>query len=72
MGETYSTRIRKFNLGLVELSEELGVSIIDLDTLLARHGADELKLDTIHLTAPGYRLAAEEVVRVLADLGILE
>jgi hypothetical protein len=72
MGETYATRIRKFNLGLVELSEKLGVSIIDLDSLLARKGTDDLKLDTIHLTAPGYRLAAEEVVRVLADLGVLE
>jgi len=72
IGETYSTRIRKFNLGLIELSEKTGISIIDIDTLLARKGTDELKLDTVHLTAPGYRLVAEEVVRVLADLGLLD
>ena len=72
IGETYSTRIRKFNLGLIELSEKTGVSIIDIDTLLARKGADALKLDTVHLTATGYRLVAEEVVRVLADLGLLD
>ncbi len=72
MGETLSTRIRRFNLGLIELSEATGVSIIDLDTVVARHGADALKLDGLHLTAEGYRLVAEEVVRVLADLGLLE
>jgi hypothetical protein len=70
MGEAYS--IRKFNLGLIELSEQTGVSIIDVDSLLARKGADALKLDPLHLTAPGYQLVAEEVVRVLGDLGVLE
>lgn len=70
--ESYSVRIRKFNLGLIELSEKTGASIIDVDSLLARKGADALKLDTIHLTPAGYRLVAEEVVRVLADLGVLD
>jgi len=72
MGEAYSTRIRRFNLGLIELSEKTGVSIIDIDSLLARKGAEGLKLDVIHLTPPGYRLVAEEVVRVLGDLGVLD
>jgi len=71
LGETFSTRIRKFNLALAELSEDSGISIIDVDAILARHGADALKLDVVHLTSAGYRLLAEEVVRVLDDLGIL-
>jgi hypothetical protein len=70
--EAYSTRIRKFNLGLIELSEKTGVSIIDIDSLLARKGAEALKLDAIHLTPLGYRLVAEEVVRVLEDVGVLD
>lgn len=70
--ETYSTRIRRFNVGLVDLSRKTGISIIDVDSLLARKGADELKLDTLHFTPPAYRLVAEEVVRVLADLGVLD
>ena len=70
-GESYSTRIRRFNLGLIELSEQTGISVIDVDTLLARKGTDELKLDTLHLNPLGYRLIAEEVVRVLEDLGVL-
>ena len=71
LGETFSTRIRKFNLALAELSENNGISIIDVDTIVARHGADALKLDAVHLKPTGYRLLAEEVVRVLEDVGIL-
>jgi hypothetical protein len=72
MGEAYSTRIRRFNLGLIKLSEETGISIVDVDSLLARKGSDSLKLDAVHLTPPGYRLVAEEVVRVLEDTGALD
>jgi hypothetical protein len=72
LDESFSTRIRRFNLGLIELSEATGISVVDVDSVLARHGTDKLKLDTFHLTADAYRLIAEEVVRVLADLGTLE
>jgi hypothetical protein len=72
LGDTYSTRVRRFNLALAELSERTGVSIIDVDTLLARAGADRLKLDVMHLAPEGYRLIAEEVVRVLEDLAVFE
>lgn len=71
LGETYATRCRRFNLGLAELSEERGVSIVDVDTIIARAGADKFKLDAMHLTPEGYRLVAEEVVRVLGDLGVM-
>ncbi len=72
LGETFSTRVRKFNLGLIEVSDITGVSIIDVDTIIARAGAEAHKLDAVHLMPTGYRLIAEEVVRVLTDLGILE
>jgi hypothetical protein len=71
LGETLSTRIRRFNLGLTELSEETGVSIIDVDTIIARHGGDALKVDAMHLTPAGYKLVAYEVVRVLDDVGLI-
>ncbi len=71
LDELFSTRIRCFDLGLIELSRTTGISIIDVDTLLARAGADRLKIDTNHLNAEGSRLVAEEVVRVLEDLGLL-
>lgn len=68
-GDIFSTRIRRFNLGLTELSQRAGVSIIDVDTIIARAGADRVKLDAVHLTAEGCRLVAAEVARVLEDLG---
>jgi hypothetical protein len=72
LDETFSNRIRRFNLGLADLSRRTGVSIIDIDTLVARHGADVMKIDAVHLTPKAYRLVAEEVVRVLYDIGVLE
>ena len=71
LGETYSTRCRRFNLALAELSEETGISIVDVDTVIGRAGADRLKLDAMHLTPEGYRLVAEEVVRILEDVGVI-
>jgi lysophospholipase L1-like esterase len=71
LGEIYSTRCRRFNLGLAELSEETGISVVDVDSIVARAGADKLKIDAMHLTADGYRLVAEEVVRIFIDLGVL-
>jgi hypothetical protein len=68
-GDILSTRIRRFNLGLIELSQRTGVSIIDVDAIVARAGADRAKLDALHLTAMGCRLVAEEVVRVLDEVG---
>jgi GDSL-like Lipase/Acylhydrolase family len=72
LGETYPVRIRRFNQALIDLSAATGISIVDVDTIIARHGADRLKLDTVHLTPEGYRRVAEEVVRVLDDLGVLD
>lgn len=71
LGDTLSTRIRRFNLALIELSQRTGVSIIDVDAIVARGGADRLKIDTVHLTAEGCRAVAQEVARVLEDLGVL-
>jgi hypothetical protein len=71
LGEIYSTRCRRFNLGLADLSEEIGFSIVDVDSIIGRAGADNFKIDAMHLTPDGYRLVAEEVVRVLEDLGVI-
>jgi hypothetical protein len=67
--DVLATRIRRFNLGLIELSQQLGVSIVDVDALLAGAGAARLKIGPFHLTAEGCRLVAQEVVRILEDLG---
>lgn len=72
MEDIVSTRIKRFNLGLVELSQRSGVSIIDVDRIVAEHGQHALKLDTTHLTEAGCRAVAGEVLRVLDDYGLLQ
>lgn len=72
LGDMLSTRIRQFNLGLIALSQETGISVVDVDAIVARHGADRLKVDALHLNAEGCRLVAEEVVSILNDLGVVE
>jgi hypothetical protein len=71
MEDSLSTRIRRFNLALAELSQRTGISIIDVDRIVACQGAQSFKLDTTHLTAAGCRAVAEEVLRVLGDYGCL-
>ena len=71
MEDLFSTRIRQFNLALVELSRQTGISIVDVDHLFAWHGASALKFDTTHFTETGCRLVAGEVLRILADCGLL-
>lgn len=72
LDETYATRIRRFNLALIELSQAIGISIVDVDAIMARHGTERLKLDTVHLTPEGYECVAQEVVRILDDLGLFD
>jgi hypothetical protein len=45
--------------------------VVDVDTVLARAGADRLKYDVAHLNAEGCRVVAGEVVRILEDIGCL-
>ena len=72
LDETYVNRIRRFNLALVELSQETGISIVDVDAILARAGADKLKIDAVHLEPEAYPLLAQETIRVLEDLGVFD
>jgi hypothetical protein len=70
--EGFAWRVRRFNLALMELSAETGLSIIDVDAVVAQAGAAAVKLDTVHLTAAGHGLVAAETVRVLTECGWLD
>jgi hypothetical protein len=69
--DSVSTRIRRFNLALLELASRAPISVVDVDDVIARMGAARVKLDTLRYRAAGYRAIAEAVVRVLADYGLL-
>jgi hypothetical protein len=70
--DSITLRVQRFNLRLAELSAELGFSIVDVDRLVASAGAEHLKIDLFHLKAAGWRLLAEEVVRILEERGCLD
>ncbi|MEO8487355.1 MAG: SGNH/GDSL hydrolase family protein [Betaproteobacteria bacterium] len=70
VGETLATRIRRFNVALADFSARTGASIVDVDAIIARAGADATKLDAFHLNAEGCRVVAGETVRILEDLGV--
>lgn len=70
--DSLGLRVQRFNLGLAELSSRLGFSIVDVDRIVACAGADRLKVDLFHLNAEGWRLVAEEVVRILDERGCFD
>jgi len=70
--DSLELRVRRLNLGLAALSAELGFSIVDVDRIAACAGAERLKVDLFHLTAEGWRLVAEEVVRILEERGCFD
>jgi hypothetical protein len=70
--DALATRIRAFNLALVETSAKLDFSIVDVDHLVARAGADRLKLDANHYMRDGYRLMAAEVARLMEARGVFD
>ena len=67
--DSLALRARRFNLALAELSARLGFSIVDVERICACAGAERIKVDLFHLTAEGWRLVAEEVVRILEERG---
>lgn len=68
--DVLSLRIRAYNLALFELANERhDFTIVDVDQIVARAGADRLKLDFMHYHREGYRLIATEVMRILEDRG---
>jgi hypothetical protein len=70
--DSLSLRVRRFNLALAELSARLGFSVVDVERIVACAGAERVKVDLVHLTAEGWRLVAEEVVRILDLRGCLD
>lgn len=70
--DSLQLRVRRFNLGLAELSARLGFSIVDVERIAASAGAERIQIDLFHLTAEGWQLVAEEVVRILEERGCLD
>jgi hypothetical protein len=70
--DALALRIRRFNLALAELSTRRDFSIVDVERISAGAGAESLKVDQLHFTAAGWRLIAEEVLRIAGERGLLD
>lgn len=70
--EPLPLRAHRLDLLLVEISHREGISIIDVDRLIAEIGAGEHVLAAFDYSAAACRRIAGEVVRVLEDYGFFD
>ena len=69
---TLSERIKQFNLALMKLSIQDGISIIDVDYQLARLGADQYVNKAFDYSAEAQKVICQEFLRVIEDVGFFE
>lgn len=70
--DNLSLRIHKFNLALMEISVLEGISIIDIDRLIAELGGDGHVLKCLCYSNAAYYDICQEFQRVLEDIGFFE
>lgn len=70
--DTLAVRIHKFNLALIDVSVAEGISIIDVDRLVADAGGVQQVLAPLTYGPAAHQALAREVLRVLEDIGFFE
>ena len=70
--DTKSLRVQKFNLALMEISALEGISIIDVDRLIAELGGDKHVQKAFDYSSEACRAICREFLRVLEDIGFFE
>ncbi len=70
--EPISMRAHRIDLALLQLSHEVGFSIIDVDRITAEAGCAQAVPAALGLSAAGSALVRDEIVRVLADYGFFD
>jgi len=70
--EPISLRAHRIDLVLLKVSHLLGLSIIDVDRIMAEAGCGRVVPAALSLSAEGCRLVRDETERVLADYGFLD
>ncbi len=72
VGESWSVRAQKFNLALVRVSAEEGVSIIDVDRIVGELGAGRHVEEFGRYSEDASRAICRECVRVMEDIGVFQ
>jgi hypothetical protein len=70
--DTVSLRAHKFNLALIEISIQEGISIIDVDRLIADLSGEKHVTKVFSYSADACQAICREFVRVLEDIGFFE
>jgi hypothetical protein len=70
--EPFSLRAHRLNSMLVSVSHETGVSVIDVDRVIAERGGDVSVVGPARYTSEGLKRIAEEIFRVLEDYGFFD
>ncbi len=70
--EPVSMRAHRVNLALLQISHEIGISIIDVDRITAEAGGGKVIPTVLELSPEGSALVRDETVRVLADYGFFD
>jgi hypothetical protein len=70
--DTWALRVHQFNMALMELSVWEGISFIDVERLVAEHGAYRHVRQPGRYSAEVYEAIRREFRRVLEDIGFFE
>ncbi|AFY35394.1 hypothetical protein [Calothrix sp. PCC 7507] len=70
--DTLSIRIQKLNLALIKLSIQEGISIIDVESVLAELGTEQHILKALEYSLAAEEAICQEFLRVVEDVGFFE
>jgi hypothetical protein len=70
--DTPALRALKFNLALIDLSAEEGISIVDVDRVLAELGGGSHVTEAFRYSSDACKLIRDEFLRILQDIGFFE
>lgn len=72
VGQTLALRVHEFNRALMEVSVLEGISIVDVDRLVAELGANRHLTEALSYSAEAHRTFCREFLRVLEEIGFFE
>lgn len=70
--DTIALRALKFNLALIDISTDEGISIVDIDRLLTEVGGESHVAEVFDYSPRACELIRDEFLRVLQDIGFFE
>lgn len=69
--DTLPLRTNQFNLALLRVSMETGISIVDVDRLVGEAGASHV-LQSLRYSKEVYKTILQEIIRIIEDLGLVK